>query len=63
MNFVFLDFFRNGIAVLDRNVNVSLYSVLRHNILDTVRRLGVYQTQRLRNWTSFCIGFTTQLHP
>jgi len=49
MNFVFLDFFRNGIAVLDRNVNVSLYSVLRHNILDTVRRLGVYQTQRLRN--------------
>jgi len=50
MNFVFLDFFRNGVAVLDRNVNVSVYGVLRHNIiLDTVRRLEVYETQRLRN--------------
>ena len=63
MHFVFLDFFLNGIAVLDRNQNVSEYGVLRHIILGTVRRLGVYQTQRIRNWTSFCIRFTTHFHP
>lgn len=64
MNFAFINFVLNGIAVLDRTLHVYAYGVLRHSIiLGIVRRLRVYQTQRLRKWISFCIRFATQLHP
>jgi hypothetical protein len=57
---------RSSVAILDRSLNVSEYGMLRHSpsiILDVVRRLGVYQTQRLRNLTCFRIHITTQLYP